>query len=163
MKNRTIAALLAVGALAAAALTGCDSMLESIFPEETNHNNSITVTVQTDYASVGLDIKQGPLRLILKKDGYTYATETRDLAYAGSNPITATFPFTNLPKGTYTAYAWIDYNDDGTTYGDYDYGYYWPGVQADGVSAYAYLDGGVPGALTEWVYYFGYESKYVAP
>jgi hypothetical protein len=160
MKRRTRIALFAASALAILALAGCDAMLESIYPNETNPSNTLTVTVYMDYNSVSTDIYQGPLTIVLYKDGETYATLTADVYYEGSRWIEYYYTFTGLPKGTYTAYCWIDYNNDGDTTGDCDYGYYWPAEQGDGTQS-VYLSGGASGNFTEYIYYYDYQYKWL--
>jgi len=162
MKIKKIIPLLAVVVVALFALASCDQMLESIYPEQTGQTGTNTLTVQADvhyyYAgySVGDDIYYGPLTVLLKKDGVTYDKQTTWL----NNPyyyntISSTWTFNNLPDGTYTAYVWIDYNNDGTTNGDYDYGNYWP------TSSY-YLSASSTDSIYEDVYDFYYQAKSVS-
>jgi hypothetical protein len=160
MKTRKLVLLVAITVAAAFVLTGCDAMLESIYPNETNPPetyNSLTVTVYADYSSVGADIWTGPLTIAVYKDGALYTTLTDDLSnyWYGYNLIEYYYTFTNLPSGTYMAYAWIDYNNNGTPTGDYDYGDYWPAVQSD-YSSSVYLSGGSSGYLSTTIYSYGY-------
>jgi hypothetical protein len=156
MKIRRILPLLAIAAVALFALASCDQMLESIYPDQTVNvagNNTFILDVHTDWNSVGYDIYYGPLTVVLTDSlGNVVDKRTTWLSYQGYDDIISEWVFSNLKADTYSAYVWIDYDNDGTTSGDYDYGYYWP------VSS-GYLSGGSSFSNAEYVYFNDYVEK----
>ncbi|MGA2975740.1 MAG: hypothetical protein ABSF77_10565 [Spirochaetia bacterium] len=166
MKIRKLLPLLAFAVVALFFLASCDRMLEAIYPGQTTpppppQSNQLIVDVSTYYSSVLTDIYYGPLTILLKRwdgvssAGYQYYDQSKMwLSYQHYDEMLSSWTYNNLPDGYYIAYVWVDFNQDGTPYGDYDYGYYWP------VSS-SYLTGNYSTLIHEYVYYYGYNAKYI--
>jgi hypothetical protein len=124
MKTRKLLPLLALAVLALFALSSCDQMLESIYPEQTNPpaSNTIYLTVQTWYSYVGDNVYYGPLMVeVLDSSAYTVvASDSRYLSYNYYDPIVENFSFYSLDDGNYTVNTWLDTNYNGVMDG-YEY------------------------------------------
>lgn len=157
MKIRKILPLLTLAVIALFTLSSCDQLLESLFPADTNQlagSNSLTVNVDTAYWSVGNDIYYGPLTVALVKDGTTLVEKrTYWLNYVGADPIKASWTFNGLETATYTAYVWIDYNNDSSWTGDYDYSSNW-----DGGNSYTFSGTKESWTQQEYVYNYGLQA-----
>jgi hypothetical protein len=157
MKIRKILPLLTLAVVALFALSSCDQILESMFPADTNQlagSNTLTVNVDTAFWSVGNDIYYGPLTVALVKNGTTLVEKrTYWLDFVGADPIQASWTFNGLETATYAAYVWIDYDNDGTWKGDFDYDAGWYGG-----NSYTFSGTKESWTLQQYVYNYSLEA-----
>jgi len=140
MKTRKMIPLMALAIMVGFALSSCDAMLESLFPNETNKGqvqvNSITVTVNLDKGSFDAYYGLGAWQMhkvwvVLEKyDSVSNKYKPVENGYQSSYligdandyaaPARAQFRYDGIPDfGDYQLWAWFDYYSNGDWSGNY--------------------------------------------
>ncbi|MCD6120513.1 MAG: hypothetical protein J7K04_01590 [Spirochaetales bacterium] len=123
MKKIIIISILAVSVIFL--FSGCDAILEAMFPDETGHgdksgNNSITINVDIDKGIPGWQDSEVWVELV-GVNGNDYYNTRHDFAWDDgniNNPAHIDLNFDFLPDGDYNANVWLDKNGNG--YADND-------------------------------------------
>jgi hypothetical protein len=164
MKIRKLLPILILAAAALVALSGCDAMLEGLFPSlKQSGTNSVTVSVDTflyGVGGVGSDISAGDLVVALVDDSTGKVVGSPRYIWLpnynhGLDPITLSEPiyFGGLFNRNYTAYAWIDADGDNQPISDFDYNLNW------GATSYSFpTDSSISGNIQLDVYQYGLSS-----
>lgn len=125
--------LVAIGLMVVLAFTGCDKILEMVFPDQTDQGGggdtyTVVFNVYLPTATIP-DWNQNAIVVkILGPDGYEDVR--RSLARPPAQPggdATMMARFENLPSGGYQAFAWLDMNGNG---------------QPDPIEPYGVVEGG---------------------
>ncbi len=131
MKIRKLLPILVVAVVAVVALSSCDNILAGLFNLHPAGTDSVTVNVDTYYLGywgVGTAIRYRDLMVVLTdSSGNVVGTPYRiSLTFSGDDPIVAPpVTFGGLDAGNYTAYAWIDFDQDSQPTYDYDFNDNW--------------------------------------
>lgn len=123
MKKIIIISILAVSVIFL--FSGCDAILEAMFPDATGHgdksgNNSVTLNIDIDKGIDGWQNSEVWVEL-QGVNGNNFYDTRHDFAWDDGipdNPAHIDLSFDYIPDGEYIANVWLDKDGDGTVNGD---------------------------------------------